>query len=197
MNSESVSHSVVSNSVTPWTVACQVPLPMEFSRQEYWHGLPFPSPGDFPIPGIKPGSLALKADLILSEPPGKPIWWGVTHKDANVKLWGKVYYSVGQNIVVNLSFFRTGDHWCLRCITLLGSRGKKNFFSWIFIVHSEWKAPCQALRKIQMKDSISSCLFCHGSRLRHRNTSYLARQFFFLIYTTFDAQSIMRIEEIH
>ena len=44
---------------TPWTVAYQSPLSMGFSRQEYWSGLPFPSPGDFPNPGIKPRSLAL------------------------------------------------------------------------------------------------------------------------------------------
>ena len=42
---------------TPWTVACRAPLSMEFSRQEYWTGLPFPSPGDLPEPGIKPKSL--------------------------------------------------------------------------------------------------------------------------------------------
>ena len=47
---------------TPWTVACQAPLSMGFSRQEYWSGLPFPSPGDLPNPGIKPGSPALQAD---------------------------------------------------------------------------------------------------------------------------------------
>ena len=41
---------------TPWTIACQAPLSMGFSRQEYWSGLPFPSPGDFPNPGIKPAS---------------------------------------------------------------------------------------------------------------------------------------------
>ena len=64
--SESVSHSVVSNSVTPWTVACQVPLPMEFSRQEYWHGLPFLSPGDLSDPGIEPGSPALQILYCLS-----------------------------------------------------------------------------------------------------------------------------------
>ena len=57
----------------PWTVAHQAPLSMEFSRQEYWSGLPFPSPGDLPDPGIEPGSLALQADSLLSEPPGKPI----------------------------------------------------------------------------------------------------------------------------
>ena len=48
--------------VTPWTAACQTPLPMELSRQEYWTGLPFPSPGDLPDPGIEPMSPALQAD---------------------------------------------------------------------------------------------------------------------------------------
>ena len=48
-------------------------LSMEFSRQEYWSGLPFPSPGDLPDPGIKPESPAFQADSLLSEPPGKPI----------------------------------------------------------------------------------------------------------------------------
>ena len=50
------SHSHVWVFVTPWTVAPQAPLSMKFSRQEYWCGLPFPSPGDLPDPGIKPGS---------------------------------------------------------------------------------------------------------------------------------------------
>ena len=54
--------------VIAWTVACQAPLSMEFSRQEYWSGLPFLSPGDLPDPGIKPVSPALKADSLLSEP---------------------------------------------------------------------------------------------------------------------------------
>ena len=56
----------------PWTVGCQAPLSMGFSRQEYWSGLPFPSPGDLPDPGIKPKSPALQADSLPSEPPGKP-----------------------------------------------------------------------------------------------------------------------------
>ena len=47
---------ILSNSATPWTVACQAPLSREFSRQEYWSGLPFPSPVDLPNPGIKPKS---------------------------------------------------------------------------------------------------------------------------------------------
>ena len=57
--------------VTPWTVAHQAPLSMEFSRQEHWNGLPFPSPGDRPNSGIEPRSPALQADTLPSEPPGK------------------------------------------------------------------------------------------------------------------------------
>ena len=49
--------SVMCNSVTPWAVVCQAPLSLEFSRQEYWGGLPFPSPVDLPNPGIEPTSL--------------------------------------------------------------------------------------------------------------------------------------------
>ena len=58
--------------VTPWIVAHQAPLSVEFSRQEYRSELPFPSPGDLPNPGIKPGSLELQEDSLSSEPPGKP-----------------------------------------------------------------------------------------------------------------------------
>ena len=47
--------------VAPWTVACQAPQPMEFSRQEYWSGVPFPTPGELPKSGIKPASLAFPA----------------------------------------------------------------------------------------------------------------------------------------
>ena len=57
---------------TPWTVAHQAPPSMGFSRPEYWSGLPFPSPGDLPDPGIEPRSPALQADALTSEPPGKP-----------------------------------------------------------------------------------------------------------------------------
>ena len=68
---ETKSLSQVRVFVTPWTAAHQAPLSMGFSRQEYWGGVPFPSPGDFPNPGIEPGSPALQADSLLSEPPGK------------------------------------------------------------------------------------------------------------------------------
>ena len=61
--------------MTPWTVVHQSPLSMGFSRQEYWNGLPFLSPGDLPDPGIKtasPVSLALQADSLSAEPSVKP-----------------------------------------------------------------------------------------------------------------------------
>ena len=57
---------------TPGAVTYQAPPTMGFSRQECWSGLPFPSPGDNPNPGIEPGSPALQADALPFEPPGKP-----------------------------------------------------------------------------------------------------------------------------
>ena len=70
--SESVSHLVVCLFEILWTVACQAPLFMGLSRQEYWSGLPFPSPGHLPDPVIEPGSPTLQADSLPSELPGKP-----------------------------------------------------------------------------------------------------------------------------
>ena len=67
-----ISHSIISDYfVTPWTVPHKAPLFMEFPRQEYYSRLPFPSPEDLPYPGIEPGSPALQADSLPSEPAGK------------------------------------------------------------------------------------------------------------------------------
>ena len=57
---------------TPWIVACQTPMSMGFSRQEYWSGLPFPSPGALPDPGIEPRSPGLQADSLPTELQGEP-----------------------------------------------------------------------------------------------------------------------------
>ena len=73
--------------VTPWTADYQVPQSMEFSRQEYWSGLPFPSPGDLTDSGIKPRSPTLQADILPSEPPGKPARMAVIKKSTNNKRW--------------------------------------------------------------------------------------------------------------
>ena len=58
---------------TPWTVAYQASPSTEFFKQEYWSGLPFPSPGDLPDPGIEPETPELQSDALPSEPPGKPV----------------------------------------------------------------------------------------------------------------------------
>ena len=63
---------------TPWTIAHQAPLSMGFSRQEYWSGLPCPSPGDLPDPGINPSSPALAGGFFTAEPPGNPIYFSAT-----------------------------------------------------------------------------------------------------------------------
>ena len=65
-----VSCPIVSDSLQPHRT-CQAPLSMEFSRQEYWNGLLFPSPGDLPDPGFEPGSPALQADSLPSKQPRK------------------------------------------------------------------------------------------------------------------------------
>ena len=59
--------------VTPWAVACQAPLSMRFSRQEYWSGLPLPPPGALPDPAMEPRSSAVQVDSFPSEPPGRPV----------------------------------------------------------------------------------------------------------------------------
>ena len=66
VHAQSISHDFE----TPWTVACQAPLSMGFSRQEYGSGLPFPSPGDLPDPGIEPASPALAGGFLTLAPPG-------------------------------------------------------------------------------------------------------------------------------
>ena len=67
--------------VTPWTVAHQAPLSMGFSRQEYWSGLPFPSPGNLPDPRIEPRSPTLQTGTLTSEPTGKPYAESLENKE--------------------------------------------------------------------------------------------------------------------
>ena len=78
---------MVSDSATLWTVAYQAAPSMEFSRQEDWSGLPFPSPGDLQDPEIKPRSPALQADTWPCEPPRKPIHWRLALKIIMPTCW--------------------------------------------------------------------------------------------------------------
>ena len=114
---------------TPWTVAHQVPLSMEFSRQEYWSGLPFPSPRDLPHSGIESGYPALQAYSFRSEPPGKPIVMWVVNISFSTQCFHLIL--IGQK------------HYCKCFLTakkldtfihLLALIGIKNFFKLVGII---------------------------------------------------------------
>ena len=92
---------------TPWTVAHQAPPSMGFSRQEYWSGLPFPSPGDLPNPGIKLRSPALQADALTSEPPEKP---SKNNNNNNNKLNICIYYILLHYICTILYIIYTSQY---------------------------------------------------------------------------------------
>ena len=98
-----VSCSVVSDSATPWTVAQQAPLSKGFSRQEYWSGLPFPSPGDLPDPGFEPRSPAMQADALTSEPPSHVLKMtkaaGENKFRTLITTWTRVVYQSGAPIL--------------------------------------------------------------------------------------------------
>ena len=107
--SGSVSCSVVSYSSTSWTVACQVPLSVEFSRQEYWSGKPFSSPGNLTDPGIEPKSPELQTESSPSEPPGKPLVWGkqwqLTEDHGPTVLLGTVFFVCLFNLLAVLGLY--------------------------------------------------------------------------------------------
>ena len=88
--------------VTPWTVACQVPLSMEFSRQEDWSGLPFSSPRDLPDSGIKPAFPAIAGRFFTTEAPGQPIYVISGLLFVFPLHWGLPYSSEGKEFACNL-----------------------------------------------------------------------------------------------
>ena len=105
--------------VTPWTAAHQAPLSMIFSRQGYWSGLPFPSPGDLPNPGIKPGSPALRADSLLTELQGKPCLIKVLTFSCCVTL--TKFLNLSEGYFPLFFFFLFNNCYCLsflKCISL-------------------------------------------------------------------------------
>ena len=90
MQHECISHSVVSDNATPWTVAASRLLcPWNYPGKEYWSGLPCPSPGDLSNPGLEPPSPAWQEDYLLSEPPGKPLKYGEYSQCIVVTINGK------------------------------------------------------------------------------------------------------------
>ena len=92
---------VVSDSfATPCTVAHQAPLSMGFARQEYWTGLPFSSPGNFPYPGMEPWSPALAGRFFTTEPPGKPhSSWLYSGKNGIIELF-ETFFCIGASTLI-------------------------------------------------------------------------------------------------
>ena len=92
----------------PWTVAYQDPLSMGFPRQEHWSGLPFPSPGDLPDPGIKLGSPALAGGLFTTEPQGKHRFlWGFPNVDVSRS------FLSAENELADMNFQRYKPNFCV------------------------------------------------------------------------------------
>ena len=93
------------NFATPWTVALQAPLSMDFPRQEYWSELPSPSPGDLRSPGIKPMSPALAGGFFITEPPGKPQNMATsTNESGLLKCFAESAITVAADLVNTLLF---------------------------------------------------------------------------------------------
>ena len=122
--------SVVSDSANPWTIARQAPPSMGFSRQEYWNGLPFPSPGDLSDPGIEPRSPALQADALTSEPQGSH-----TYIYTRTHMYFSIYFIVHISICLYM-------HLCKVC----------KIYIRIYII-------CIICKYITIL-SISTCVFC-------------------------------------
>ena len=121
----------------PWTSAHQAPLSLEFSRQEYWSGFPFSSPGDFPNPEIKPGYPALQADSFPSEPPGKPcvIKLRTTLSNLDITSFGRkniIFMSLDTYVICLLS--QSMDPYISIFINLLLKKQQKNDNIYIFFV---------------------------------------------------------------
>ena len=127
--SESVSCSVASGLFTaPWTVAHQTSLSMEFSSQEYWSSLPFPSPGVLSNPGIKSRSSALLADSLQSEPPWKPKPAKPWNYFSSLPQWHVEHLTWGAHLLVSYLFaflyfmgFSRQEYWSdLPFLSLVG-----------------------------------------------------------------------------
>ena len=125
--------------VTPWTITCQDPLSMGFPRQEYWHGLPFPSPRDLPNPEIKPMSPALAGTFFTTEPPGKPLL-----TCSVFQIW----------LLIFCSFLRTiSVYACFPCVIIMPSLIPHSAQVWminLIIIRRKLPSPCKSMGSVQV-----------------------------------------------
>ena len=109
---------VAKSCLTPWTMAHQAPVSMAFSRQEYWSGLPFPSPGALPDPGAEPASSALAGRFFTVQPPGKPnclvtvYYNSISLSWSSASFWTHVYSSVWIRVTWLLYTFHVKFCYC-------------------------------------------------------------------------------------
>ena len=134
---------------TPWTVAHQAPPSMGFSRQEYWSGLPFPSPGDLPNPGIKPRSPKLHADALTSRHQGSTM----TSPKAFLKKINRVFWHLEGRDQSGRSKPFQG-----RKATICGSPGQCRLYGahWAVWVQTYWLQPQLLLRPLMVTKPDSS-----------------------------------------
>ena len=154
--SESEDCSVMSHSSPkPWTVAHRTPQSMEFSRQEYWSGQPFPIPGDLPDPRIEPRSPALQADSLQSEPP-----YSLSHLNC-------LSYRETFDLQITEIYFSQFQG--------LGSPGSKPWQIWWglvethFLVHGQTSFHCS----LTWQKELSGCLFSMGTNPIHEDSTFM------------------------
>jgi len=143
----------VSDSVTPWTVAYQASPSVGFSRQEFWSGLPFPSPGDLPNPGIEPRCPAMQADALPSEPQGKTLHYSRSgSKKIVLQFMSKSVLPMFSSkiFIVSGLIFRSLIHFEL--IFMYGVREQSNFI----LLHVAVQYPQHHLLK---RLSLFCCIF--------------------------------------
>ena len=141
--------------MTPGTIVCQASLSTEFPRQEYWSGLPFPTPGDLPDPGIEPGFPALQAVSLLTEPPGKPLK-GIFSNTFNYDLrrWGRAvkprsslcFFHPGISCPLNTQFLLCSIHLRLPFSGKSGCWCSRNSGVWSLL-----SPPCLVIASLAVK----------------------------------------------
>ena len=147
----------MSDSATPWTVAHHAPLSVGFSRQEYWSGLPFPSPENLPLPGIKPGSPALQADALPSELLVKLFNWRYT-KESLISRINLFHFEAFPLKKINLSYWSIWEESPVQKKECALYPLKTGTLSWPHVTLVSWLSSTQYKIKLKTKDPSSGCL---------------------------------------
>ena len=161
LKSEIVRHSVASNCLQPHRLVHLAPLSMGFSKQGYWSGLPFPSPGDLPDPGMEPRSPALQVDSLPSEPAGKltlDTKKNQIFQSLNSSMPGLTFFpflSSSISLVVEAPAERCSSHWASQAGPSMRGKRKVGFIVWFILKVLQLEACDRALRYAFVHPSLS------------------------------------------